>query len=593
LAAPARIFFCFVLITVAVSIVRHLEHLQSSGHFYWTANGILLAYLLLAPRWRWPFYLAAGLGGLTLGGILAGEGWQQSVVENGLNLLEILIAAGLLRKRSGKLLRLTERWHILRFLTYGVVLGPAVTAVLLGLLDAYLQHSWIMGMDPAFKWLIGDGLGIAITTPAFLAILSLRPHRQSLRKNWTPAVLLLLLTWLSFSQNQFPLHYFIYPMLVLVLVRLGLGYASLTLLISSTLTFYLTLNGHGPYAALLLINPILAAMMLEEGVAAAIVLLYTVSVLVESRTKAERSLEHIAALHNLMTENSRDGIIVANFDGTWRYISPFVFSMTGYTPEYIENRALFDFVHPEDAPRVIQAFSEQRLGHESALLEWRVRRANGEYIWVEGNICPLRNAHTAKIEGVLCFARDVTDRKLAEQRLQEAYRTVETLAITDALTGISNRRRFDQVLPREWRHALRNRTPLTMLLLDVDLFKLYNDTYGHLRGDSCLRQIAESILDVVSRADDLVARYGGEEFAVLLPGTPQEGGLEVARKINEALTRRHLEHSKSPFGFVSVSIGCATIVPHLGQQALTLVDLSDKALYEAKEQGRNRIRSTN
>jgi diguanylate cyclase (GGDEF)-like protein len=126
-------------------------------------------------------------------------------------------------------------------------------------------------------------------------------------------------------------------------------------------------------------------------------------------------------------------------------------------------------------------------------------------------------------------------------------------------------------------------------MLDVDLFKPYNDTYGHQRGDSCLKQIAEACMDVVSRPGDLVARFGGEEFIVILPNTESEGAMQVANEICEALRSRRLPHSGSPFGIVTISIGCATMIPEFGRHAPDLIAIADHALYEAKHDGRNQV----
>ena len=131
-----------------------------------------------------------------------------------------------------------------------------------------------------------------------------------------------------------------------------------------------------------------------------------------------------------------------------------------------------------------------------------------------------------------------------------------------------------------------NRFPL--LLIDADLFKAYNDANGHLRGDNCLKQIAEAIQDVVSRPGDLVARFGGEEFAVILPNTPAPGALQLAQDICAIMCNRQLLHSASPIGVVTVSAGSATLVPQLGQHAVILIDCADQALYQAKRSGRNR-----
>ena len=185
--------------------------------------------------------------------------------------------------------------------------------------------------------------------------------------------------------------------------------------------------------------------------------------------------------------------------------------------------------------------------------------------------------------------RDVTERKLAERKLQDAYNAVEALVATDSLTGLANRRRFDQVLNSEWRRGLRDHAPLSLLMIDADLFKSYNDTYGHPRGDSCLKQIAEAALDVIARPGDLVARFGGEEFAVILPNTHGEGALRLGKEICEAMAGRRLPHIGNPIGFVTVSVGCATIVPAFGGHAVNLIELADEALYAAKHAGRNRV----
>jgi diguanylate cyclase (GGDEF)-like protein len=126
-------------------------------------------------------------------------------------------------------------------------------------------------------------------------------------------------------------------------------------------------------------------------------------------------------------------------------------------------------------------------------------------------------------------------------------------------------------------------------MIDADLFKLYNDAFGHLCGDSCLKQIAEAAQDVVERPGDLVARFGGEEFAVILPNTPNVGALQVANEICAALRARQLPHPSNPNGIVTISVGCATMVPPADKHSAHLVEQADQALYKAKQQGRNQV----
>jgi diguanylate cyclase (GGDEF)-like protein len=191
--------------------------------------------------------------------------------------------------------------------------------------------------------------------------------------------------------------------------------------------------------------------------------------------------------------------------------------------------------------------------------------------------------------GRVWFFRDISGRKIAEEKLQDAYTAVEALAATDALTGLANRRRFDQVLAGEWRRGLRDGRPLSLLMIDVDLFKSYNDNYGHPQGDSCLKQVAEVATNVAARPADLVARFGGEEFAAILPITDVAGALQLGREICEAMRVRMLPHCSNPSGIVTVSVGCATLVPAFELHAVTLIELADEALYKAKHLGRNRV----
>lgn len=183
------------------------------------------------------------------------------------------------------------------------------------------------------------------------------------------------------------------------------------------------------------------------------------------------------------------------------------------------------------------------------------------------------------------------ERRVAQRtdELQALNSKLETLSLTDALTGIANRRLFDRTLAREWNRALRKHEPLALALIDVDWFKPYNDHYGHPAGDSCLRQIAQALAATVCRSSDLVARYGGEEFVFLAPMTDLAGAQAMAHKVLQAVAALDLPHQVSPVGRVSVSIGVAALVPSAGTVPEALLQLADAALYQAKNGGRNRV----
>lgn len=179
-------------------------------------------------------------------------------------------------------------------------------------------------------------------------------------------------------------------------------------------------------------------------------------------------------------------------------------------------------------------------------------------------------------------------RKKIEAALVKANQKLEQLATVDGLTGIANRRRFDEYLYFEWLRLFREKLPLSLILCDVDYFKLYNDTYGHLAGDFCLQHVAAALRQSVNRNSDLVARYGGEEFAVILSNTNANGAYHIAETIRKQVERIKLIHNKSQVSkYVTLSLGVASIIPDTEICPDSLIAIADKALYAAKHGGRN------
>jgi diguanylate cyclase (GGDEF)-like protein len=166
---------------------------------------------------------------------------------------------------------------------------------------------------------------------------------------------------------------------------------------------------------------------------------------------------------------------------------------------------------------------------------------------------------------------------------------LKRLSASDGLTGIPNRRLFDEYMTREWRRARRNASSIALMMCDVDHFKNYNDTYGHQAGDDCLRRVAAALQTVMERAADIVARYGGEEFAVVLPDTESAGALFLAEKIRQAILDLEIPHRGSPHGMITLSIGVAAIVPSEHVPHDELIQAADRALYQAKHDGRDRV----
>lgn len=184
--------------------------------------------------------------------------------------------------------------------------------------------------------------------------------------------------------------------------------------------------------------------------------------------------------------------------------------------------------------------------------------------------------------------QEIEKRRRAESALQKANEKLQLLADYDSLTGIANRRHFDEYLEREWKRSSRDKLHLALILCDIDCFKLYNDTYGHQAGDNSLKQVAGAISRAVKRPADLVARYGGEEFVALLPNTDFDGALRVAESIHLEVRQLKIIHAQSSVSdYITLSAGIATTVPSHKELPAALISAADKALYQAKKRGRN------
>ena len=350
------------------------------------------------------------------------------------------------------------------------------------------------------------------------------------KAHWPFLVALVPVTLASFCQDRAPLLFLIYPTVALILFRMGLGWASISTLFVTAVGSWFTLRGMGPFWSLGSLSPVGPTMLLQLYIASGMFLVFAAASVLDTLRSTEKRLRETVSLHKLITENLRDAIILADFNGNRSYVSDSAATWGGWSRGELMGMLSLDLVHPEDRGRAEAIIRSLRLGSDGGLLECRAKKSNGEYTWVEANLRPVRDPVTGVPLGVLNMVRDISKRKKAELELKKANTALQALAVTDEMTHLANRRRFDQALSDEWRRGLRERSPLSLLLLDADWFKSYNDTYGHPRGDSCLKQIAEATLEVVTRPGDLVARIGGEEFAVILPNTPAEGALEVANQ---------------------------------------------------------------
>jgi diguanylate cyclase (GGDEF)-like protein/PAS domain S-box-containing protein len=553
----------------------------------WPTNAFLLGILLCNPKRHWAAYL--GLGFLI--DVSLNLSLHDTMVIgpylSACNMAEVLLAALLLHPVIAARPDLTERRQLVSFLLFGVILAPALAAF-----AASVAQDGVFGW-PTFhnfnRWFTADALGIATVTPLCLAFNQKRPFSGRSKREIVGLLALLCAATVGvFWQSQFPFLFMMIPVFLLLGIRLGLAGSALGLLLVSILGGFLLTAGHSP-VALMKSSPLAGRdFVFQLFIATSMLLLYIVEVLNAESLRLQANLRGSERRFRLLTEASRDIISLTDLEGVRHYVSPASIEVLGYGPEQVIGGSFRELVHPEDMVEFKQLLDDLRAGKPPYAVEYRCQRADGSYVWLETNPRLYNHPDTGEPAGFVNVTRDISLRKAEEERQRRAFETIEQLASSDALTGIANRRQFDVVLEREWHRAAREQTTLSLLLIDVDRFKPYNDVYGHLTGDRCLRQVVDAIRPVVARPSDLLARYGGEEFAVILPSTDASGACLMAEWIRKAVEQCRLPHlGNPPHAVITLSVGCASLTPRPEITHLHLIEAADQALYRAKSSGRN------
>ncbi|MFT4114739.1 diguanylate cyclase [Silvibacterium sp.] len=441
-----------------------LGHTSAQADIVWPANGILLAILLTSPRSSWAGYLAASF----IANICVHQAFHfEGVFAYGFsiaNVIEITVAAYLLRGDCTQPSDLGKPRTMQQFLLCGVLLAPATSAAFVQLL--HLFQGTPFRLISLWNWFSGDALGIAIMTPLCLALqprdLASLIRAGQRRRTIIMLMAILALSVLVFAQWEYPLAFVLLPPVLMLTFRLRIAGGAIAIFLIAITGSYFTVLGQGPFTL----------------------------------------IHHGSLIHSI-------------------------------------------------------AFLQLFLG--------------------------------ALLVTVYSVATALGERDRLQEEITQAYRKADELAAIDHMTGTMNRRTFDRELQREWNRAVREQGSLSLLMIDIDHFKAYNDHYGHIAGDECLSLVASLLRGAVQRGTDLVARYGGEEFAVLLPGTHDEGTVKIAERFHQAVQNAGILHAKSPLGHVSISIGVATLEPAPETQPSRLIRSADTALYQAKREGRNRV----
>ncbi|MET0267360.1 MAG: diguanylate cyclase [Duganella sp.] len=296
----------------------------------------------------------------------------------------------------------------------------------------------------------------------------------------------------------------------------------------------------------------------------------------------EEQAERLRTIVNNMAE----GLLIIEADGRIQFTNPACDKYLGYPENALAGHHISELLNPLVAQEYLEYFGRYiaapGLAHSHGTREVIIRHRSGSSVCMDLTLTPMYLRQPLFI-GLL---HDITHHKQSEDALQRA-------AMVDPLTKIANRRHFDSFLEKEWQRSMRSGQPLSLVVLDVDHFKLYNDTLGHPAGDACLQQVAQAIASHAMRSTDLAARYGGEEFVLLFAETPADTARELAESIRAHIESLQIPHPRSTTSaWLTVSIGVATILPHQLDNTESLFVAADRAMYVAKEGGRNQVQTT-
>ena len=594
-----------VAVVFALKVCGQVEHLV----FVWPVSGVLFA--LAAPWWRRArgLTVAVSAAAVALGTLLVHSPPWLAVQMAVLTAVDLYLAGYFLFPTVSRFADLKRREGVVRFALCAILI-PLCTTLMGAPGISLLLHKPLA--DVVAHCFFSNSLGIALAYPATLLVL----RREA---GWAPFAhfadrsSLLSIAWFAavagwaFWQTSGPFLFVVFPPMIVMLLVLGLEGAVVASLLLSAIGSLATTYGHGPLWLVHGMTNDHRLLILQLFVWICLATAMPVGALLDERQAAERKADEARAIYQTMLQNSEEMIVLSSIEGNQRYVSPAVERITGFTPEEYLARNRAELVHPEDRDLATMTLDSLRHGKWEHTLRYRILQKQGGYKWVEAIVRAYGDRATGSIAGYVGAVRDISELQRTETRWEEEraelareQQRLADLASTDALTGLPNRRALEELLSNhefdmrmQSRHAALDGMgalavrKLTIMMVDVDFFKLYNDTYGHAQGDECLAQLAEILRSTLTRKDDVVARLGGEEFAVVLPGAGTTAARAVAERMLQAVRAAQRMHRASPLGYVTVSIGVAVGEPGCDFSYAHLLQQADRELYASKGAGKN------
>jgi diguanylate cyclase (GGDEF)-like protein/PAS domain S-box-containing protein len=547
----------------------------------WISNGIWAGWLLSRRTSLWPGYVAVGMASLLAARYLAGDGLPSTLALSAFNLLEVLIVAGVIR-RSVPDVGNPRHWLGLGSIaTASTLVACAVSALLA---SAWLKVHADAGFLANFlTWYAAHVVGMVV-----VGTLALVVHRKGIglvdvpgqRLDFLGCMLLIAVVGGAvFYQSSYPLLFLLFPPLLFGVFRHRFPGLVVGISLLAVIGIVATGVGHGPLA-LVHGNDIERVILFQLFVGAACLMGFPVALGMAERARLMARVRDSELRYRMLADHSHDVVVRMRADGQRLYVSPSARDILGWEPAELLSSG--NLVHGEDRAVQQQMIDAVLASGQAATATYRLRHKDGHYVWMESVARPIPGTGNEAADIILA-GRDVSGRVAAEQALLESRNELEAQARVDPLTGLANRRQFDERLALALTRSRRHGQALALMYMDVDHFKQVNDGYGHAAGDEVLRVFGQRLVACV-RAGDLVARVGGDEFVILVEDLEaRETAETIARKLVAAMGKAIVvEGGRLP---VTASIGIAYSAQPTEARALAAV--ADAALYAAKHAGRN------
>ena len=550
----------------------------------WVANGLLVGWLLSRPTRLWLHYLAAALLAGALARTLVGDTLLFSLGFNGVNLLEVLLIAGPVRRQVPDIRDPVTWVKVSRIATLGTLMACALSGLLVAGTMAITADSRFV--TTFLTWYFAHVIGVVLV--ATLTVISHREGagllgRSGHRLDFAASMLLIALVIGGiFAQSILPLLFLAFPPLLWAAFRHRFAGVVVGMVILSIISSVANFLGHGPFMLVESVGTTGRTVLVQLFLGAACLMTFPVAVFMNERARLAAEMRESEMQYRILADYSHDIVVRMNADGRRLYVSPSTRSILGWEPAEMLEPGLV-LVHPDDRLTQEQAIRAAIDSGEAVTASFRLRHKDGHYLWAESGVRSIPSANGDGTMDIIFAARDVSERVEAQQQLEASKRELEQLARVDSLTGLANRRQFDERLALALARSRRHQSPISLLYMDIDYFKRINDSLGHLAGDAVLKGFAQRLASCV-RTEDLVARLGGDEFVMLVEDT------ETAQ-VAEAIAGKLIDCIRRPTAIdgvantVTASIGIAFCVRATDETELMWY--ADKALYVAKEAGRN------